>query len=61
MKAIVAINPGGPDVLRIIETIEPQAQKGEVKIKVKAFGLNKAESYYRNGTYGIFSYNTSLL
>lgn len=60
MKAIVATKPGGPEVLRIIETIEPQAQKGEVKIKVKAFGLNKAESYYRSGAYGIFSSELAL-
>lgn len=60
MKAIIATNPGGPDVLRIIETREPKAQKGEVKIKVKAFGLNKAESYYRSGAYGIFSSELAL-
>lgn len=60
MKAIVASKPGGPDVLSIIETKEPVAQKGEVKIKVKAFGLNKAESYYRSGAYGIFSSELAL-
>ena len=60
MKAIVATKPGGPEVLSIIETKVPQAQKGEVKIKVKAFGLNKAESYYRSGAYGIFSSELAL-
>jgi NADPH:quinone reductase-like Zn-dependent oxidoreductase len=60
MKAIVATKPGGPEVLKIIETDEPEAQMGEVKIKVHAFGLNKAESYYRSGNYGIFSSDLAL-
>jgi NADPH:quinone reductase-like Zn-dependent oxidoreductase len=60
MKAIVATKPGGPEVLKIIETIEPKVRIGEVKIKVKAFGLNKAESYYRSGNYGIFNPELAL-
>jgi NADPH:quinone reductase-like Zn-dependent oxidoreductase len=60
MKAIVASKQGGPEVLEIIDTNEPDAQLGEVKIKVHAFGLNKAESYYRSGNYGIFSSDLAL-
>jgi NADPH:quinone reductase-like Zn-dependent oxidoreductase len=60
MKAIIASKPGGPEVLKIINTEEPQVQAGEVKIKVRAFGLNKAESYYRSGNYGIFSSELAL-
>ena len=60
MKAIIASKPGGPEVLKIINTEEPQVQAGEVKIKVRAFGLNKAESYYRSGKYGIFSSELAL-
>jgi NADPH:quinone reductase-like Zn-dependent oxidoreductase len=60
MKAIIASKPGGPEVLKIINTEEPQVQAGEVKIKVRAFGLNKAESYYRSGNYGIFSSDLAL-
>lgn len=52
MKAIVAKQPGGPEVLQLVDIDEPQTQTGEVKIRVKAFGLNKAESYYRSGNYG---------
>jgi len=60
MKAIIASKPGGPEVLKIINIEEPQVQAGEVKIKVRAFGLNKAESYYRSGNYGIFSSELAL-
>lgn len=42
---------GGPEVLRIdnIEVSPPAA--GEVRIKVKALGLNRAESMFRSGKY----------
>jgi len=60
MKAIIASKPGGSEVLMMINTEEPEAQTGEVKIKVHAFGLNKAESYYRSGNYGIFSSELAL-
>lgn len=52
MKAIIATQAGSPEVLTIIDTNEPTAQENEVKIRVKAFGLNKAESYYRAGHFG---------
>lgn len=54
MKAVIAKQPGGPEVLQLVDIDQPQTQAGEVKIKVKAFGLNKAESYYRSGNYGKF-------
>jgi len=54
MKAIIAKHPGGPEVLELVDIDQPVAQEGEVKIRVKAFGLNKAESYYRSGNYGTF-------
>ncbi len=60
MRAIVASRPGGPEVLEIIETAEPEVRRGEVKIRVRAFGLNKAESYYRSGNYGIFRSDLAL-
>lgn len=60
MKSIVASKPGGPETLKIINIDEPAVQKGEVKIKVHAFGLNKAESYYRSGNYGIFRTDLAL-
>lgn len=52
MKAIIATQAGGPEVLALRDLEEPTTQAGEIKIKVKAFGLNKAETYYRNGDFG---------
>jgi NADPH2:quinone reductase len=60
MKAVVAKQPGGPEVLQLVDIDPPQTQKGEVKIRVRAFGLNKAESYYRSGNYGKFVPNQAL-
>lgn len=60
MKAIVAKRPGGPEVLELVDIEQPVSQEGEVKIRVHAFGLNKAESYYRSGNYGIFVPNQAL-
>ena len=54
MKAIIAKKPGGPEVLELVDIDQPVTQEGEVKVRVKAFGLNKAESYYRSGNYGSF-------
>ncbi|MDH4351433.1 MAG: hypothetical protein OEW56_09825 [Gemmatimonadota bacterium] len=60
MRAIVARKPGAPEVLEIVEAAEPEVRDGEVKIRVHAFGLNKAERYYRAGNYGIFSPELAL-
>lgn len=42
---------GGPDVLRIEEINAPIPGPGEVRIKVKAIGLNFADIMFRQGTY----------
>jgi len=60
MRAIIAPTPGGPEVLQWTETEAPTAQPGEVEIDVEAFGLNKAESYYRSGNYGTLVPDRSL-
>ncbi|SHE80381.1 zinc-binding dehydrogenase [Pedobacter caeni] len=52
MKAIILEKNGGPEVLTIREIAEPQTTEGTVKIKIKAFGLNKMESYKRQGIMG---------
>jgi NADPH:quinone reductase-like Zn-dependent oxidoreductase len=49
MQAVVIREPGGPEVLKI-ETIPiPTPKKGEVLIRVKAFGLNRSELFTRRG------------
>ena len=42
---------GGPEVLRVEEVEVPPPGKGEVQIRIKALGLNRAESMFRNGQY----------
>lgn len=42
---------GEPDVLRIEEVDVPQPAQGEVRICVKALGLNRAEALLRAGSY----------
>ena len=42
---------GGPEVLRIEEEAAKQPGKGEVRLKVQAAGLNRAESMFIHGQY----------
>jgi len=42
---------GGPEVLKIEDVTVPEPKADEVRIKVKALGLNRAESMYRAGAY----------
>lgn len=42
---------GGPEVLKIDQIDVPPPSNGEVQIKVKALGLNRAESMFRSGHY----------
>ena len=42
---------GGPDVLQLENLEVPPPGPGEVRIQVKALGLNRAESMYRSGIY----------
>jgi NADPH:quinone reductase len=52
MKAIVITEPGGPEVLTVTELSDPVPAAGEVLVRVRAFGLNHAETYMRNGSFG---------
>jgi len=49
MKAAVVYEPGGPDVFRIEDRPIPTPSKGQVLIRVKAFGLNRSELFTRQG------------
>ncbi|TIT85144.1 MAG: NADPH:quinone reductase, partial [Mesorhizobium sp.] len=42
---------GGPEVLRIEDVEVPPPGSGEVRIRVKALGLNRAEASMRRGAY----------
>ena len=51
MRAIVVTEHGGPEVLRIQELPDPVANPGEILVRVKAFGLNHADTYMRSGVW----------
>lgn len=42
---------GGPEVLKIEELPIPQPNAGEVRLRIKAIGLNRAEVMFRRGQY----------
>ena len=42
---------GGPDVLQVEELPTPEPGPGEVRLRVKAIGLNRAEVMFRNDQY----------
>src|SRR3981189_1790849 len=50
-RTIKFAKAGGPEVLEFIETQVPAPGPHEVRIKVKAIGINRAESMWRNDQY----------
>jgi NADPH2:quinone reductase len=52
MRAVLLTRYGGPDVLKITEVPTPVPRPGEVRVKVRAFGINFAEILSRRGLYG---------
>ena len=53
MRAILAREFGGPDVLKIETVPDPLAGAGQVRVKVHAVGVNPYDTYMRNGGYAI--------
>lgn len=51
MRAVVIPRNGGPDVLEVQERPDPQVAPGEVRIAVKASGINFADLMARSGMY----------
>jgi NADPH:quinone reductase-like Zn-dependent oxidoreductase len=51
MRAIVLTRHGGPEVLRVDERPDPPVGPGEVRIAVRAAGLNFADTVARVGLY----------
>lgn len=51
MQTVVVQQPGGPEVLRIVEQPRPQPGRGEVLVKVVAAGVNRPDIQQRRGLY----------
>ena len=51
MRAITIRRFGGPDVLEVRESPDPTPARGEVRVRVRATGLNFAEIMARKGLY----------
>ena len=52
-KIVMVHELGGPDVLRIEDIDVGTPKEGEVRIRVQAIGLNRAEAMFRAGRYPI--------
>src|SRR3954463_7402468 len=51
MRALVIPETGPPEVLRVEDRPEPSAGPGEVRVRVKAAGINFADLMARQGLY----------
>lgn len=51
MRAVIAAEPGGPEVLSVGEVPDPTPAPGEVVLEVAAAGLNRADLLQRQGFY----------
>jgi NADPH:quinone reductase-like Zn-dependent oxidoreductase len=51
MRAVVITRHGGPDVLRVEQRPDPPVGPGEVRIAVRAAGINFADTMARAGVY----------
>lgn len=51
MRAVTTTGPGGPEVLQLGQTPDPEARSGSVLIDVAAAGVNRADLLQRQGFY----------
>jgi putative PIG3 family NAD(P)H quinone oxidoreductase len=51
MKAVVFASKGGPEVVEWREAPDPQPQRGEVLVRVRASAMNRADLLQRRGLY----------
>ncbi|HEX5871112.1 MAG TPA: zinc-binding dehydrogenase, partial [Longimicrobium sp.] len=51
MRAVIISKPGGPEVLSIEERPVPQPGPGEIRVRVHASALNRADLLQRRGNY----------
>jgi len=51
MRAIAITKPGGPGVLTLVDRPRPEPSRGEVRIRVRATAINRADLLQRIGAY----------
>lgn len=51
MKAILAMEPGGPETLRLVESATPQPGPKQALVRMAAIGVNFIDVYFRKGLY----------
>jgi putative PIG3 family NAD(P)H quinone oxidoreductase len=53
MKAVIITRPGGPEVLEIQERTKPEPGLGQIRVRVCASALNRADLLQREGNYPV--------
>jgi len=53
MKAVIITRPGGPEVLEIQERAKPEPGVGQIRVRVRASALNRADLMQREGNYPV--------
>ena len=53
MKAIIITKPGGPEVLKMQERPKPEPDVGQIRVRVRASALNRADILQREGNYPV--------
>src|SRR5688500_14928869 len=51
MRAVIATEPGGPEVLEVATVPDPEPGPGEVLLRVTATAVNRADLLQRQGFY----------
>lgn len=51
MRAVVITEPGAPDVLRLMDVPDPEPGQDEIRVRVEAAGVNRADLLQRQGHY----------
>ena len=51
MRAIMIRRPGGPEVLELVDVPSPEPSRGEVRVRVRATAVNRADILQRMGMY----------
>jgi putative PIG3 family NAD(P)H quinone oxidoreductase len=53
MRAIIITRPGGPEVLDVQERPKPESGVGQIRVRVRASALNRADIMQRQGNYPV--------